>query len=381
MFIPLKVKGKIFIIMNLKNIISFTFVLILAHFHSCKPNTDKMIKQATIVYKDSIFNQKFQMYGPGFTGGDATYSVLLPDGRTVWIFGDTFIGKITPELTRKKTSPMYIRNCFVVQNGIEMSTLHQGKSKEFISMTVPNEVKEGAKTELDIWFWPGDGFIHDNKLKIFMSKFHQAEKGMWGFEFLESVLVEYSLPNLKEVKRTNIPYSKQSGIHFGHALYETKEHLYIYGLKDKKPYVARAKYNNLETTWEYFNGENWVDDITLIKPMLDIDGSEQFSIIKLRGQYVLIIQLGALSRKVSSYISNTPFGPWQNRQILFKTPLLFKNKDIFTYNALAHPQFTKNNELLISYNTNSLKLEDHFTNARIYRPRFMRVPINLIFKK
>lgn len=381
LFIPLKVKNKIQGTMNLNNIMRLVLLLILTHFYSCKPDKNETMSQSDTVYKDSIFDRKFQMYGPGFTGGDGTYSVPLPDGRTVWIFGDTFIGEVTPELTRKKTNPLYIRNCFVVQDGTQMTTLHQGKPEEFNSMVIPNEVKEGFKTELDIWFWPGDGFIHNNKLNVFMSKFHQAEEGMWGFEFVESVLVEFSLPDFKEVKRTKIPSSKQSGIHFGHAIFETDDYLYIYGLKNKQAYAARTEYNDITSDWEYFDGTNWIDDITLIGPMADIDGSEQFSIVKLRDKYVYITQSGGLSRKVNSLLSDTPYGPWQNKQILFETPIPFENKDLFTYNALAHPQFTKDDELLISYNTNSMKLEDHFVNAGIYRPRFMRIPINLIFKK
>lgn len=374
-------KSKIIGSMNSKNIIDLIAILILAHLCSCKYDKNEPLKQPLTVYKDSIFDQKFQMSGPGFTGGDATYSVLLPDGRTVWIFGDTFIGKVTPELTREKTSPMYIRNCFVVQDGEEMKTLHQGRNKDFISMAVPQEVQNKDKTELETWFWPGDGFVYNNKLMVFMSKFHQAEEGMWGFEFLESVLVEYSLPNLKEVNRINIPYAKESGIHFGHAIYEANNYLYIYGLKDQKPYVARSNYKNLTKDWEFFDGAEWVQNIKSIAPILEVSGSEQFSIIQLKNKYVMITQLGSLSKKVSSYISETPYGPWYNLQILFETPIDYKNEELFTYNALAHPQFTTNDELLISYNTNSMKLEDHFTNAGIYRPRFMRVPISFIFKE
>ena len=342
--------------------------------------TDHRVVTNSLVYKDSIFTKKFAMRKPGFTGGDAAYSVLLPDGRTVWIFGDTFIGEVSPELTREKTSPMYIRNCFVVQDGEKMKTLTKGKLQEFISMAVPFEVENGDKTELDIWYWPGDGYVHNNTLNVFMSKFYQRKEGMWGFEFLETDLIQYSLPDLIELKKINIPYSKESGIHFGHALYETKEYLYIYGLKEKKPYVARTGYDTIDTVWEFFDGEQWTIDIKNIKPMHQMDGSEQFSIIKLDMEYVFITQLGSLSKKVCSFTGKTPFGPWSNKQLLFETPIDYDNKNLFTYNALAHPQFTEGDHLLISYNTNSFELGDHFTNAGIYRPRFMRVPTDSIFK-
>ena len=348
---------------------------------SCKKSKKENDTAVKKVYKDSLFDQRFEMYGPGFTGGDATYSVPLPDGRIVWIFGDTFIGPITPELTRKKTDPLYIRNCFVMQQGEQMNILHQGKHEEFKSMIIPMEVENGEKTELDIWFWPGDGFVQDNKLKVFLSKFHQAKKGMWGFEFIETVLVEYSLPDLTNEKKIKIPYSKKNGVHYGHSLYEDEDFLYVYGLGNGKPHVARTKYAEISTYWEFFDGMAWTSDPKLSKPMVEINGSEQFSVLKLRNKYVLITQYGGLSRKVYSFISETPYGPWEKEQLLFETPIAYPNQNLFTYNALAHPQFTSKDNLLVSYNTNSMELEDHFTNAGIYRPRFMRVPIDMIFKK
>jgi hypothetical protein len=60
------------------------------------------------------------------------------------------------------------------------------------------------------------------------------------------------------------------------------------------------------------------------------------------------------------------------------TPLPEDNKNLFTYNAMAHPEFTENGMLLISYNMNSNNLGDHFRDADIYRPRFIRVPLKII---
>jgi hypothetical protein len=46
---------------------------------------------------------------------------------------------------------------------------------------------------------------------------------------------------------------------------------------------------------------------------------------------------------------------------------------MFTYNAYAHPQFDRDGELLISYNTNG-DFWSIFNDVEIYRPRFIRVP-------
>ena len=38
----------------------------------------------------------------GFTGGDGVYSVPLPDGRTAWFFGDSFIGGVREDGSRSE---------------------------------------------------------------------------------------------------------------------------------------------------------------------------------------------------------------------------------------------------------------------------------------
>ena len=56
---------------------------------------------------DQAYDDFFQRAGPGWTGGDGTYSVGLPDGRTAWSFGDTFLGTIAPDGSR----PLTRRSC------------------------------------------------------------------------------------------------------------------------------------------------------------------------------------------------------------------------------------------------------------------------------
>ena len=63
--------------------------------------------------------------GEGWTGGDSTYSVELPGGRTAWIFSDTFLGPVNPDGSRPTTTP-FINNSFVVQRGHSLKTVTGG---------------------------------------------------------------------------------------------------------------------------------------------------------------------------------------------------------------------------------------------------------------
>ena len=46
----------------------------------------------------------------------------------------------------------------------------------------------------------------------------------------------------------------------------------------------------------------------------------------------------------------------------------------FTYNAVAHPEFTSGGRLLVSYNANSEDWGLVTADATLYRPRFITIP-------
>jgi hypothetical protein len=58
-----------------------------------------------------------------WTGADNTASVALPDGRTAWIFADTFLDRVNPDHSR--TNEDFIQNSIVLQRGDRLvDTLH-----------------------------------------------------------------------------------------------------------------------------------------------------------------------------------------------------------------------------------------------------------------
>ncbi len=334
----------------------------------------------TEVRPDTMFTNMFRRSCCGFTGGDGTYSVRLPDGRTVWIFGDTFVGQVYADRSREKKTPMYIRNSFVVQDGDSLRTLyHQVNGKDASEVIFPYEhPAAGEFSEDSAWFWPGDGLIEQGKLKVFLSEFIQADTGMWGFKWRGTWLATFSLPGIYLDSLYRVPYSLVNNVHYGHAICEGKDFTYIYGAGNGKPFAARYPAGDIGKPWAFYTGSEWSNDPHDAAPMGGFHVSEQFSVSLIRGEYVLITQEGFLSTEIYAYTSKTPVGPWGDRTLLYNTPVPEGSKTIFTYNALAHPEFIKDDALLVSYNMNTSDLSEHFRNADIYRPRFIRVPLKLI---
>ena len=138
-----------------------------------------------------------------------------------------------------------------------------------------------------------------------MSKFNQAGPGMWDIKWQGSNIATFSLPDIKLEKIDHIPYKGEIEVHWGHAICDDNpDFTYIYGAGNAKPYVARAPKGNILGQWEFYTGADWVLDPDLAKPMLDIIGSEQFSVFKLNDKYVYITQEGGFSKNIYSYISS-----------------------------------------------------------------------------
>jgi len=331
------------------------------------------------VVVDTAFTELFKGDAGGLTGADGTYSVLLPDGRTAWIFGDSFIEGVNPDNTRERQDPIYIRNSVVLQDGDKLTTLYQHVDGRRASFAIhPASLRGKQFREDSVWFWPGDGYVEEDHLNIFFSEFVQADTGMWGFDWRGTWLASYSLPDLEQTRIIQLFDRSETNIHFGHAVLEEESYIYVYGAGEGKPCAARFRKEAVTDPWEFYDGSGWQDDIGQAASMGDMHGSEQFSVLKLEDTYVLITQMGGISDRICSYTAESPVGPWGNRQLLYTTPLPDSTDNLFTYNAVAHPQFNEDQMLLISYNTNSKSLEDHFRNASIYRPRFIRVPFNMI---
>ena len=338
---------------------------------------------------DTKSNKLFARDCCGVTGADGIYSVLLPDGRTIWIFGDSFLGTVNPDRSRKKRTPWFIRNSMAVQEGDSLRSFYNVIDGWESSLVIPPGAPKGKMFSEDtLWYWPGDGFVEHGKLKVFMSLFNQAVKGDWGFRWQGANIATFSLPDIKLEKIDHFDYPGINEIHWGHAVCdEDKKYTYIYGAEDKTKnlYVARAPKGNILAPWEFYTGKGWVKDPKLSKPMLVIQGSEQFSVFKLKNKYVLVVQEGGfMSGEICSYYSDSPYTGWKNRKVLCHVKLpddVVSTKNLFAYNALAHPQFIKNGELLISNCVNSFVVDDVFQDASKYRPVFQRVPVKRIFEK
>jgi hypothetical protein len=320
---------------------------------------------------DRFYNDLFTRRDGGWTGGDGTRSVALPDGRILWLFGDTFLGAVRPDRSRPLAAPM-VRNTFVVQSGDTLVTLHGGTAASPQAFVTPKE--KGS------WYWPTDGLVEGNRLRVFLPRFTATGPGIWDWRWSGTDIGTFSLPELRLEKITAT--AAVNRVIYGAALLKDADGTYIYGVEDlqrtKYVHIAKAGSGHLADAWKYWDGERWTVD-PLASKRLFSGAALQFSVFKTGGRYVLITSDNRFpfDSAIVAYVSPSPTGPWSLGSTIYHPPEA--KGDIVAYNALAHPHLSPRHLLLLSYNLNHVRdAEAVYRNADDYRPRFVLVDLKAV---
>ena len=344
----------------------------------------------------------------GWVGADGAYSIPLsgvdafrPDyqDRTLFLFGDTFIGQVNEKGKRKSGTTM-VNNTAAILRGNQPDPKHVGfyyhtdQDGEPAALFVPHTPDAGPNT----WYWPMDGAVVEDKFYVFASRIRRSQGDNDAFNFaLDGVaLLSTDLENVTDFRSYNQvdgPLYYQTGeekgdIVFGGAVMVNTEHacgphpdgfVYVYGLREvpynKKLLAARVRPEKLAdfSQWRFWDGSEWSKDIDDAAPLAE-RLSSGFSVSPLPdGRYACVFQLDGIGKHVALRIGESPVGPFGPVHKIWKPPEFDMEEDIFCYNAKAHPHLSQPGELLISYNVNSFDFGDHFRNADIYRPRFIRI--------
>ena len=301
--------------------------------------------------------------GPG-DRGDAAYSVALPDGRSAWFFGDTFLGPIGSDGSRPSSAPL-IHNSLVAQAERGDHLLRAWRR--------PHPPGSRAAGPSGDFYWPGAGLVEGQTLAMFVLGFRATGSGSWDFVNTGSAIALFSLPSL--TLSSVIPVRSTRGVEWGTWVLDEGPFTYIYGVEDhgssKYVHVARVPLDQLGGVWQYYGVAGWSDDPASSSRVL-AGVSDDFSVVRVGSSYELVSQGSDDSRNIYGYAGASPTGPFIWTRLLYKTPDW--GPGTFTYNALAHPELSDSRGLLISYNVNFANFADNYRHADVYRPHFIRVP-------
>ncbi|MGW7478894.1 DUF4185 domain-containing protein [Nonomuraea muscovyensis] len=307
-----------------------------------------------------------------WTGADGTYSLRLPNGRELWIFSDTFLGRVNPDGSRPPVvgeggDTVFLNNSFAVEQNGRLSTIHDGTPAAPTSVMPPRDQNH--------WYWAGDATLAGNVVEVTYQEYERFGTGAWDWRWHRNVVARFA-PNRLERPASVHPLPSGHGVAWGSGILEDGGHTYVYGVEDhgspKYMHIARVRGKSLLGRWEYLTADGtWSATETDSAPVMSGVANEH-SVTKVGDGYVLITHdtTEALSAKIVAYFSCSPAGPFTGKQHVYTTPETGGN--IFTYNAHAHPQISGAG-LVVSYNVNSFVNTDHYRDVSIYRPRFLDV--------
>jgi len=337
-------------------------------------------------------------------GADAAYSIPLPDGRSVWIFGDTLYGE---RRTVNGEEPRMVRNSIGVsrcdakgQWSLRYVIRHaqSGSPLDFFQAQVLHP------KESHTWYWALDGFVRDKELWVTLLCVRNARikrPGGFNFETCGADLARVSGldadPQNWEVKY--FPLVRDGVAAYPSATAVVNEgYVYLFALyeKDARPmlltriplaaldapaanlqFLAKEKKDKKEPgKWEpgFRPGFAWAvmdrgtSEMTIryhpdLKKWLAVMRSPDLS-----SDAIVVRTAPAIT------------GPWSPAEAVYHIPELQKDspeydKNVFCYAGKEHPEFERPGSLVITYVCNTMKVPNLVTNSKIYVPKVIEVPV------
>jgi hypothetical protein len=365
-----------------------------------------------------------------WAGGDGVSATSLGSGQLAWFFADTYLGPAGPGIGFSDISG-FVHNSVVVQTTT-------GQQSRFVTLTgggacdaagqstrAPSSVvgppqAPGLGNER---YWDEDGIKAGGTVVKFYNRYLP---GSVPFVATGTVIAAYDAGQLSAAGRgsaygavarprlislpTYTPPDAGSPLVWGAALLQSGDTVYVYGtqtpntgapsspLPQRQLYLARVPAAQLTSfgAWRFYAGSGqWAaaqQDAQPLQPAGGTPGlgagltaSSGFSVVRAGGRYWLIQADPVVgSNDIDAYPGAAPWGPFDPAAGI----VLYRNPDVgldaahdyrIMYEARAEPALSSSNDLVISYNVNSLAVTSGcvpmsaFTN-RVTQPRFLVVP-------
>jgi hypothetical protein len=320
----------------------------------------------------------------GWIGGDGAYTIALGPERILWLFGDSFVGWVQDG---RRTGAHLINNSAAIQAGTEPSDaslrfVHRRRADGRPSAFLQPEDGVG-------WLWPYHGVRGPSGLFLFLLQIEAAEgPAAFGFRLVSTWVGRVANPDEApehwSMAQRKLPWSHAKRL-FGSAVLVRGEDCYVYGTVDsdaggwvrKRMLVARAPADRLDDfgAWRFFTDTGWVADVEQAGPVCD-DVAGEFSVSYLPAvdRYVLVYTEGGLSENIALRFAPQPQGPWGPPFRVYRCPEADWDPKIFCYAGKGHPEIgAAPQELIVTYVTNATDLGLLEADARLYRPRFIKL--------
>jgi hypothetical protein len=325
----------------------------------------------------------------GWLGADAAYSILLPGGADVWIFGDTLYGK---HRVVHGNAPVMVHNSIGISTCSANGHWH---IRYFIRKDATGHpVSFFTPQHPHAWYWAMDGFHTGHDLWITLLCVRPSGKpSALGFETCGSSLARIRAPG-PDPLAWKIKYYPlvADGAHAYPSATTVIDGKYVdLFAQDEagtRPLIASRiplkGLNAPEANLEYLarNGK-WLKgfDPKNARAVMT-PGISELSIRyhpRLKRWIAVMFVPEAFSSQIELRTAPTPIGPWSQGKVIYTVPVMQPkhpgyDKDTFCYAGKEHPEF-EHGDLVFTYVCNTLAVQKLVTNLKIYFPNAVRIPM------
>ena len=333
-------------------------------------------------------------YSQGWLGADDAYSIAIARGKSLWLFGDTFVGGPSTTLRKDATT--------MIHNSIGISTCGPGKkcTMQYFwrerKTVQPRSFFDSSRN--DVWYWPLDGYVDHNTLYLSLLNVHNRPGAHLGdaFGFVIDGTTWVKVTNLSAApEQWKISYQNMTGADLwpGVSLVPEGNFILFYSQVSEgegKGYmtvlrVPRAKLDDPRTAWEYLASDGkWHPGIPHGDAMKVID--QPISEMSVRyhpaeRKWVAITPgPGFPSSDIVARFADSAIGPWSEPKSIFTFPEMKPDspgydKDTFCYATKEHVEFETDSNMVITYACYSFSTTKAKENMNIYRPQVIVVDV------
>jgi hypothetical protein len=318
---------------------------------------------------------------PHWAGSDDAYSIDLGKDRTLWLFGDTWIDESG---RHTRAGAQMVRNSVAIQTGKNPS---HAKIVFYWGKAADGRPEAFLPEEGSYWFWPGHGIRIGDRLVLFFGRQRGTPTGL-GFEAAgwRAVMVDNpdDEPSRWHVRALNTQENLLGVVAGFASVVRWGEHVYAFGgqqaVASMPIHVMRWTVENvrsgnlLEPEWWAGADVGWVADSSRAPrwPVFENGQSELTIHYDTTTRRFLDVQTNAFGA-ADVVIRSAPAltGPWTAQRLLYR-PSEYYQPNIMIYAAKAHPQLS-GADLLLTYATNSFRVQQIIGDSLLYYPRFLRL--------
>lgn len=314
-------------------------------------------------------------------GADSAFSIDLGGGRSLWLFGDSWIDSAD---SQSRNSARMVRNSIAIQSGSNPSN---AEIEFYWQADLDAEPESFFDTGTNDWYWPGHGIRTDSGLILFLNRLRSIDAGL-GFESVgwEARLIENpdDDPPDWRIRKLDTP-TNRLGIQVGFAgALRHMEYLYAFGSADpdkthpiyavRWPLDAVTAGHLMAPEWWGGAKVGWMEKGSELprKPLL-MHGQSEMTIHfdKRTRQFISVQTVGFGKARLAIRTSPSLSAQWSTLKTIFDPPENGR-PNVMIYAGKAHPQL-EGADLVLTYATNTTEFSEHISDSEIYYPHFVRL--------